>query len=550
MASSKRAMAALKQVVASEKQEIGVILLYGLAASVLFLVVPIGVQTLVNNVGFGTLNQPVLFLILAVFAGLACAGLFRVMQVLVAERLQRRIFVRVAMELSYRIPRVRMDMLRESELLEKTNRFLDVVTVQKSAALLLLDGFTLVLQAAVGLTLLAFYHPFLLAFDVALLAGVLFVVFVLGRGALDTSIEESSAKYAVLAWLEEISFKNLAVRSQRAREFSLSKTNSLLDGYLGSRSRHFHIIFQQVVGSLALQAIASAALLGLGTLLVLRNQLALGQLVAAELVVTLVLTSFQKFQKHLESFYDLIAASGKLDDLLSLEQERKEGKTWQWSDRAVDIELVNVQANIPSGRWRLPPVSIKIESASKVAVLGSHGTGKSTLADIVAALKVPASGQVTFDGCDIRDLRLDELRSGIALVRNPDLFEGSLAENVRFGNVDLGKDEVRAVLKKVGLGEILARHSEDLDLKISGSGEPLSVGQARRVALARALASYPRVIVLDEWLDGMDKETTDLVVSLLFKLESTVVVFTSRQDIADRFSKVIELNDEAWSETA
>ena len=157
---------------------------------------------------------------------------------------------------------------------------------------------------------------------------------------------------------------------------------------------------------------------------------------------------------------------------------------------------------------------------------------------------------MTFDGCDIRDLRLDELRSGIALVRNPDLFEGSLAENVRFGNVDLGKDEVRAVLKKVGLGEILARHSEDLDLKISGSGEPLSVGQARRVALARALASYPRVIVLDEWLDGMDKETTDLVVSLLFRLESTVVVFTSRQDIADRFFFFFELNDEAWSETA
>lgn len=537
-----KGLGALKALVWAERQEIGVVLIYGMAASVLFLVVPIGVQTFVNKVGFGNLNQPVLFLILAVLVGLVCASFFRVMQIVVSERLQRRIFCSVALELTYRISRVRADQLTKIDLTEKTNRFLDVGTIQKSASLLLLDGFTLALQTVAGLGLLAFYHPFLLAFDVALLAAVGFILFGLGRSAVSTSIDESTAKYSVLAWLEELSAKTLTVRSVKAREFTLERTDQLLNNYLNARSAHFRIILRQVVGSLTMQALASAALLGLGALLVVRNQLTLGQLVAAEIVVTLILTSFQKFQKHLDAFYDLVAASSKINDLLSLEQEREEGASWVWPEKPVEIELKEVTFCNERSSFRIPPMDLKVAPGENIAVLGSNGSGKSTLVDIIAGIKQPTGGTILFSGKDIRDLKLEELRSGIAVVREPGLFEASVSENIRFGNPQLPADKIRDAVRMVGLEAALDRFNQGLDLKVTEEGKPLSIGQAHRIVLARGLAAEPKIILIDEWLDSLDERTLEDTLELLLNHPATVFICTHRRDVSSRCMRTIELD--------
>lgn len=539
MEKSEKALAALKALALSEWREIAVILIYGMAASVLSLVVPIGVQTLVNKVGFGTLNQPIVFLVFAVFVALVCAAFFRGVQIIVAERLQRRVFARVAVELAHRLPRVRAEGLPQKDLAEKANRFLDVVTIQKSASLLLLDGFTLILQAVAGLTLLAFYHPFLLAFDVLLLIAVAFILFGLGRGAVTSSVAESSAKYEVLAWLEDLSGRTLSLRSRKTREFALQRTDELLKGYLKARTEHFRIILRQVAGSLVLQAVASAVLLGIGAVLVVRNQLTLGQLVAAEIVVTLILTSFQKFQKHLESFYDLVAASSKVNDLLSLEQEREGGELWSWGAGPVRIELQGAEFCSVNSREK-GKLDLVIEPGQKVAILGSNGTGKSTLADIIGGIRQPTGGTVLFDGHDVRDLVLEELRSGITLIRDPDLIEGTVADNLRFGN-GISLETMQRVLQEVGLEETLRRHEQGLQLEVTETGSPLTVAQSHRLALARGLATEPHLIIIDEWLDGVDEKTIEEVFQVLSSHPATLIFCTHRADLAQRCEKTVDL---------
>jgi putative ABC transport system ATP-binding protein len=164
-----------------------------------------------------------------------------------------------------------------------------VVTVQKISAQLLsgwhLGRFSVF---AVGMTVLAFYHPYLLAFDVVLVLLLLFTMFVLGRGAVKTSVKESKTKYAMAAWLEDLARCRTTFRYDGASEFALERSDQLVFNYLSARKKHFKVLMRQILFLLLVQALASTALLAIGGWLVIDNQLSLGQLVAAELIVAVV----------------------------------------------------------------------------------------------------------------------------------------------------------------------------------------------------------------------------------------------------------------------
>ena len=151
-----------------EKKDLWVILVFSIVVGVLALASPVAVEALVNTVAFGRYLQPVIVLAILLFTFLAFAAAMRALITLLAEIVQRRLFVRVVEDLAYRLPRVRQQAFDEEYGPELVNRFFDVVTVQKAIAALLLDGISIVLQTIIGMAVLAFYHPFLLGFDIAL----------------------------------------------------------------------------------------------------------------------------------------------------------------------------------------------------------------------------------------------------------------------------------------------------------------------------------------------------------------------------------------------
>lgn len=536
----------------AEKHEVGIVLAYGIGVGLLSLAVPIGVQSLVNTVTFGSLSQPLLFLVLAVFGGLALAALFRGLQVLVVERLQVRFFSYIALELAARLPRVRTDRLVGTPFPELVNRFFDVLVVQKSTATLLLEGFALVLQTLIGLVLLAFYHPALLAFDLILVLAMIGVLFGLGRRAVVTSIEESVHKYRVAAWLEEVAGKSLSFRTADARKLALMRADDLVVGYLGARRNHFRILFRQVLGALSLQAIASALLLGLGAVLVTRNQLTLGQLVAAEIVVTNVLTSLAKFQKHLEAFYDLAAGLDKIEGLMELPLEGEEtGQTLQTKGPAT-FGLREVGFGYSQSRQAFEPISREVAAGRSVAILGPNGSGKSTLVDLLYGLKRPSSGMVTIDGVDYRELGPEEIRRHIALVRGIEIISGSVLDNVVFGRSWITPAQAKDALKRVGLLAEILRLPDGIHTVLEGSGAPLSIAYAQGLMIARAIAGAPRLLLIDECLDALDDVSSRATLDTLLdkKAAWTVVLCTHDIEIARRFEEVIVLDPQAHGRVA
>jgi len=525
----------------AESSDIWVVVIFALVSGLLTMTTPLAVEALVSTVAFGRLLQPVIILSLMLLAFLVFQAAIKAIQTFVVEIIQRRLFARVAADLSFRLPRTRVEALDEKYAPELVNRFFDIVTVQKVSAQLLLDGINLILNIAVGMAVLAFYHPYLLAFDIVLVFAILFTMVVLGHGAVKTSIKESKIKYAMAAWLEDLARCRTTFRYDGAAEFAMERADKLIYEYLTARKKHFHILMRQIIFMLLLEALASAALLAIGGWLVISDQLSIGQLVAAELIVAVVVGGLAKFGKHIESFYDLMASVDKLGVLFDLPIERTDGllTTGQTSG----IVTKNISYSLHDGREILNNVSLSIRSGQKVAISGASGCGKSLLLDMLFGLRVPDSGLVTVNGIDPRDVRPDMLRKRVTLARDIEVFEGTIAENVHLERPDIKFSDVRTALEIVNLLPSIQQHPLGLETKLTSAGTPLTTSQLRRLMVARAIVGAPEIVLLDEILDGMSDAGSAQILQQMIDAEFpwTIVLVTNREKLKSMMDNVIEL---------
>lgn len=530
------------QLFAPDRADIRTLVVFSLVVGLLSLATPIAVEALVNTVAFVGLLQPIVVLALVLATCLGFAAVIRALEALVVELIQRRVFVRVATDLAYRLPRVRRDALDRVHGPELVNRFFDVTTVQKVGSKLLLDGITAALSAAIGLLVLAFYHPLLLAFDVILLASLVVIVFVLGRGSVKTAIKESSAKYAVADWLEELLRHPLAFHLAGGQALALDHADTLANTYLEKRQTHYRIVFRQLVSALALQVVTSTLLLGLGGWLVKIGQLTLGQLVASWLIVSLVLNAVAKLGRQLEGVYDLLAAADKLGVLIDLPLEVESGEEPPSGPGPASVRLAGLRLSWPGGATTFQGVDLEISAGESVALYGASGSGKSTLLELIQGQRPSSGGRIEFDGVELRSLRLASLRPLIGLARSGEVITTSVAENVRLG-LNLSLEEVRGALQAVGIWDAVQELPAGLDEELTSYGRPLSEGQADLLAFARVIASKPRLLLVDGLLDGLDEEALDAVTRYLSQASGwTLLVATRRLDVARRFDRQLRLS--------
>lgn len=539
-----KALSRLRAALMLEREAIGAILVYAIVIGLLMLATPLAVQALVNTIAFGSLLQPLVILTLLLFAGIALAGTLRVLEHVVVEFLQRRLFVGAVMDLAGRLPRVEASYHAQRYTPELVNRFFDVMTIQKAASGLLLDGLELALQTAIGLIILAFYHPLLLAFDVLLLGALGFILFFLGRDGVKTSIYESNAKYATVAWLEDIARHPLDFKSRTGSNVAVERANQLANSWVEARTKHYKILLRQIVGVVALQAIASALLLGLGGWLVITGQLTLGQLVASELIVTLIVASVAKFGKHFESFYDLAAGISKLGELVDLPLEEVVGEHLRPSDKPLSVRLEGVSCGHGS-RMRLEDVSLSLAPGACVGLTGPAGSGKSALLDLIYGLRKPAQGRVFIDDMDMRHAALPELRDEVALLRECALIDGTIEENMRLGALGMSREAMNAALAVVGLKSLCDGFEDGLSTQLTVGGAPLSAGQVVRLALARAIAQGPRLLLIDGLLDDLSPEERVAVLARLMEGRArwTLLIVSQSQDILKRCDRVVRFDD-------
>lgn len=527
-----------------DSTDIRLIIVFAMAIGLLNLTVPIVTMAVINTVVFGTLIQQLIVLCLGLLVALTIAGVLILLQYLLMEYIQRRIFIRVASELSYKLPRVDLKAFDHRYGPELVNRFFDVLTVQKSSGVLLLDGVSLLLQIVMGMVLLAVYHRLLLGFDLLLLGALGVWVAVLGRGAVRTAIRESVAKYRVAGWLEEIARHPVAFKLAGGPRMAWERAEALTRDYLEARKRHFRILLGQFLFMVVLYVFINVTLLALGGTLVIQGQLTLGELVAAEIIINLILATFLKIIKYVEAYYDLLAAMDKLGQLQDLPSESQAGEHHVAHSQGARVTLHNISFTYSGQKWpALQQLSLDISPGERVAIIGPNGAGKSTLADVLYGLRIPQSGWVEIDGVDIRSLRLDSLRDHVALVKGVEIIEGTVLDNLRMGREEISLMQIHNILSKVGMLDTIMAFPEGLYTMLWGDGKPLSLGQASRLMLARAMLGEPRLLIIDEALDHLDEQFRDMTLSTLLGPDTpwTLIVITHSEAVARQCDRIITL---------
>ncbi|MEM1061169.1 MAG: ABC transporter ATP-binding protein [Planctomycetota bacterium] len=410
-------------------------------------------------------------------------------------------------------------------------------------ASLLLDALTLAVTALVGMAVLAFYHPFLLGYDIALLIAIGLTLTVVGRGAVNSAIKESKAKYRTAAWLEELARLSGTFRQFGGPNLAMRNADRIAGDYLTYRGKHFGILLRQIVTMLLLQAVASTVLLGLGGALVIRGQLNLGQLVAAELIVALVVGAFAKLTKHVEAFYDLLAGVDKLGVLLDLPRDQCAGVE---SPGEVGEPIAIAARDLVYGAPDHPlprHTDFEIAAGERVALVGPSGSGKSMLCEVLAGQRARLGGQLTIDDFAPEELRPAARASRIAYVRGNEVFAATVAENIACGRPDVTNAVVRDVLTKVGLLDAVLA-AGGLETALTAEGHPLTDAQCRRLSLARAIAGRPGLIIVDGLLDGFADDEIEMLVDVLTDREApwTLIVVTGRAAIRDACDRVIDVS--------
>ncbi|WP_413431177.1 ATP-binding cassette domain-containing protein [Crateriforma spongiae] len=512
-------------------RDIIMVALFAFVAGVLSLATPLAIESLVNVVSWGTYLQPLVVLGIMLLACLGLSGVLQVLQTVVVEIIQRRQMVRLVGDLSHRFGQANQASLHDVYPRELANRLFDIVTIQKSTAALLLDGITIVLTAILGMFLLAFYHPFLLGFDIVLLLSMVLITWILGRGGIRTAINESIAKYEIFHWLQDVLALPTAFKINGGQYLAVDRTNRLAVDYLDSRHLQFRVILRQVIFAVSVQTIALTALLCLGGWLVINQQLTLGQLVASELVVTVVVGAFAKAGKTFEKYYDVMAGVDKVGHLLDIPID---------SHR----ELGDLAGGPASIRWggvkfaespatKVEPVTVQAGRA--VAICGDDVDGRSLLMRSLAGLSRPAGGgQVEINDIDAALAAREGGGQVVGYAGDAEIFHGSIRQNIDLGRSSVSRNRVREVLQDLGLWSDVMRLPNGLATPLLTGGEPLLPSQRAKLMLARAMAGRPRVLLVDSVLDCLAGEDRKQVWSAIASPDRpwTLVVSTSHAEIA------------------
>ena len=536
----KRPLARLADALRFERDDVWIVALFATAVGILSIVAPAAIEALVDTVASGVQLWPVIVLSGVMFVFLALSAALRAMQLYVVECLQRRFFVRTADAFADHFSRAEIAAFDGRNPTDIVNRFFEVASVQKSVATLLVDGVGVVMITLVGLMVLAFYHPYLLTFAAVMAGLVLFLFFVLGIGGVRTSIAESYAKFDVAAWLEELAKCPHTFRFGRGGELAHQRADDLADAYVAARRRHFSVVWRQTLFALLLEAVAMTILLGLGGWLVIQRQLTLGQLVAGELIVALVLAAISKSGKYIETFYDLQASLDKLGVIEQLPLERTGGEILPAADSPMRV-VIEVRARRP-GHEAAEMRRLEISPGERVAITGPSGSGKTWLLETLALLRVPTEGLLEFDGLDARSLDRAATRLQVAYVGQSETFADTVAENIRVGRDELSAADVRRALEMVSLADTVARLPEGVSTPLASDGLPLSVNDISRLSIARAIAGRPRLLLVNGMLDRLDMRSCPEVLDSLFDRAApwTLVIVTARDDIKARCDRAVE----------
>ena len=504
-----------------ERKDISYIFYYASFSGLVALSLPLGVQAIVNLIQGAQISTSWIILVSLVTLGVIFVGILNLMQLRIIETIQQRIFAKSSFELSYRFPKIKMEALRNEYPPEIANRFFDTLSIQKGLSKALIDIPSALLQIIFALILLSFYHPLFIVFGIVLLVTVYLVFQYTAKRGLKTSIEESKYKYKVAHWIQEVARSIVSFKLSGKTNLALEKNDLLVEQYLIARERHFSVIKLQYIKMIGFKAIITAGLLIIGGVLVLNQQMNIGQFVAAEIVILLVINSVEKLILGLETLYDMLTSIEKLGLVFDKPLESQKGELLNF-EKEMQIEVDSINYQVPNKQSPiLEDISLKITPTSRILIQGESGSGKSSLLRIIAGVISPNEGQININGLAMKGININNYRAQLGLSLSEEFpFEGTLRENLTFGDASISDESILELLTIIGLSKFVKELPKGLNTVLYPEGKQMSYTIAKKIVLTRAILKKPKLLILEDALDQFSQEETKSLIDFLAKPEN------------------------------
>jgi ABC-type bacteriocin/lantibiotic exporter with double-glycine peptidase domain len=540
----------LYRLLAAEKKDIFYIYVYATLIGILSLSLPLGIQAAIELISGGVVFSSIYVLIAFVILGVLGSGVLQVLQITIVEHLQRRVFTKAAFEFAFRVPRIKMEAVLNMHVPELMNRFFDVLTLQKGLPKLLIDLSTGVIQILFGLLLLSFYHPFFVFFGLILIVILIGIFYATGPKGLKSSIIESKYKYKVVYWLEEVARTLYSFKLSGNTTLPIKKTDYNVNNYLKNRSTHFGILIQQYTYVLIFKAVVTGGLLIIGSILVVQKEITLGQFVASEVIIILILNAVEKIIMYTDTVYDMLTAVDKIAHVTDLPLEPTGGidipkmqlMSMGLSLRAKDLSYTYPHDSKPS----IFNINLRINKGERVCISGPSSSGKTTLTNALAGIHMDYKGILTYNNYSLRDLDSTYLRDKIGKnVSQEDIFEGTLLENILLGKPFASISNALDALEMVGLSDFVNRLPEGLATPMLSAGKGYPTSVTNKLILARCLAKEPELLILNDFFNTFQKSERLKLMQLLTDPNHkwTLIVISNDPLVMSACDRVLYMED-------
>lgn len=515
-----------------DRKDIRQIIFYAIFAGIVSLSLPLGIQAIINLIQGAQISTSWIILVVLVTLGTAFVGALQLMQMRILENVQQKLFTRSSFEFAYRFPKIKMSALSNFYPPELANRFFDTLTIQKSLPKILIDFPAAILQIILGLLLLSFYHPFFIIYGVLLIFLVYLVFRFTAQKGLDTSLDESKQKYKVAHWIQEVARAITSFKLSGQTSLALEKNDKLVVKYLKARESHFRVLVLQFIQMIGFKILVTAGLLIIGGILVLNQQMNIGQFVAAEIIILLVISSVEKLITGLESVYDILTSLEKLGQVVDKELESQNGDKPLEGNIPLTVELKDVSYEGTRGKRILEDVNVTFKTGHHYIIQGPQGSGKTTLLRLVAGIFEPKTGDVFVNDRTLKSVHLNHYRSHVGQSLNEESpFEGTLWENITFGDTTISEKRIQWALENTGLKEFVKSLPNGLDTVIYPEGRQIPYTISKKIVLARSVIRNPKLLILKDPLDHFSEKESKRLMAFLTGKENpwTLIVVSQNQ---------------------
>jgi putative ABC transport system ATP-binding protein len=514
-----------------ERKMLGIIASYAVAIGLFLLCVPIAVQELVSTFSFAI--EPIMIFTLAAIVGLALTGAaaFRVLQARAVETLQQRIYTRIVLAFTDTLPRLQ----EESFLPQHANRFAEADLLTRALVAMVADLFTVAVVGSIGMSLLVFFHPYFLLYNVTLIGGFVVLLTVFGREGFLITLKMSRLNYEIYHWIQNIAANLPHLRAAGESPYLMRRTDELTQAYVRVRQRRSDLLTGRQYKAAALWLVLGhAGMIATAGMLVSTGQLTVGQFAAAELIAGNLLLNMDTLARRMVHMFFAFVSFRELDAFFSLPQDRSGHKSIVPFDdfglAGIRVSAKNLSFRYPDGPPLFEHFDLDVAPGEKVQVLCQTNTQKTALAKTLAGLLAPSTGVVLYNDMNLVEVNLRSIdhRRSLMLDSHPTLLEGTIEDNITLGRPSIRYEDMHWALQFVELDHEIDALPDGLSTQVTGHTGQFTLSQTLRLLLARAIVTRPYVLIVDGTLHSIVPSIRETILRRLSsKDEPWSIIFVS-----------------------